>query len=62
MPRIKTSDQLQHELDLRDLLEKERDKSDRNYAIKLVQTIVFTLVGLLAIGVVSALIKLVVLK
>ena len=49
--------ELEQELKLRDALEREREVSDRSYAIKLVERIVFILVGLLAVGVVTALVN-----
>ncbi len=50
---------LEHERIVRELLEQERAKSDRIYAIKLVERIVFGMIGLLAIGVVGALLRVV---
>jgi hypothetical protein len=50
------------ELELFEKLEKERKESDRLYAIKLVERIVFALVALLCVGVIGALIKLVLLQ
>jgi len=50
------------ELKTRDLLEKERNESDKKYAIKIIETIVFTLIGLICMAVVGALIKLVILN
>jgi lipopolysaccharide/colanic/teichoic acid biosynthesis glycosyltransferase len=43
-------------------LKEERTISDTKYAIKIVESIVFTLVGLICLGVIGALINLVVLK
>lgn len=56
----KTKEQLAEELRMRDILQAERQVSDKKYAIKLVETIVFILVGLLATAVIGALINLVV--
>lgn len=56
----KTRDDLERELELRQAIERERDLADKKYAIKLIETIVFTLMGVLALAVVGALIKLVV--
>lgn len=56
----KSRDDLERELELRQAIDKERDIADKKYAIKLIETIVFTLMGVLALAVVGALIKLVV--
>jgi hypothetical protein len=58
----KTKEQLENTLDMKEALEAERECSDRRYAIKLIETIVFTLIGTIALAVLGALIKLVVLK
>lgn len=55
----KTKEQLEQELRVRDLLDEERKKSNEAYAIKLVEKIVFVLVGMLAAGVVAAIIRVV---
>lgn len=61
---VKTKDEelqdAQIELKLIERLEKERKESDRLYAIKLVEKIVFTLISLLLIAIIGALIKLVI--
>lgn len=44
-----------------DVIKQEREASDKKYAIKLVEVIVFTLVGILCVGVIGALLKLVIL-
>lgn len=54
--------QLETELLIRQKMDEERECSDRKYAIKLIETIVFSLVGLLAMAVVGALIKLVLIQ
>lgn len=54
-----TPEELQTELKLRDHLERERFVSDHKYAIKLVETIVFTLIGAIALGVIAAIIDLI---
>lgn len=59
---VKTKEELEAELRIRDMLEAERKESDKKYAVKLVETIVFTLVGVLALGVLGALIKLVIIQ
>jgi hypothetical protein len=48
------------ELKMVEMMKEERECSDKRYAIKLVEGIVFALVGLLCIGVIGALIKLVI--
>ncbi len=53
-------DDLERELELRKAIDKEREMADKKYAIKLIETIVFTLMAVLALAVVGALIKLVV--
>lgn len=53
---------MEAELRVRDMLKSEREESDRRYAIKLVETIVFILVGLLATAVIAALIRLVIVQ
>ena len=45
-----------------DVLKEEREVSDRLYAVKLVERIVFALVSIICIGVVAALLKLVILQ
>ena len=55
----KTNKELKAELDLKEVLDQERDLSDRTYAIKLVEKIVFTLVAILLTGVIMALMNLV---
>ena len=56
----KSKEELESELRVRDMLKTEREESDRRYAIKLVETIVFILVGILATGVLGALLRLVI--
>lgn len=56
----KTKEQLEQEICVLKALEEERKMSDSKYAIKLIETIVFTLIGALALAVLGALIKLVV--
>ena len=58
----RSKEQLEEEIRIRGILDEEREKSNNLYAIKLVEKIVFTLVGLLAIGVVMELINLVIHK
>ena len=58
----KNREQLQNELDMQDELRKLRKESDEKYAIRLVQTIVFSAIGTIALAVLSALIALVVRK
>lgn len=53
------NEELKNRLQLRESLDEERGESDRRYAIKLVEKIVFILVGLLLTGVITALINLV---
>jgi hypothetical protein len=48
--------------EVREDLKDEREVSDRRYAIKLIENIVFALVGLLCAGVIGALIKVVLIK
>lgn len=55
----KSVDELENELRLKEALEEHREESDRRYAIKLVEKIVFILVGLLLTGVITALVNLV---
>lgn len=54
-----TKEQLQDRLYLEQRIQKERDTSDGRYAIKLVEKVVFGLVSLLAIGVITALLRLI---
>lgn len=56
----KSKEDLERELELRQAIERERELADKKYAIKLIETIVFTLMGVLALAVLGALIKLVV--
>lgn len=56
----KTKKDLIVELELQKKLEEERKISDRVYAIKLVEKIVFTLVAILLTGVIMALMNLVI--
>jgi hypothetical protein len=49
-------------LEILSCLREERETSDKRYAIKLVEAVVFALVGMLCVGVVGALINLVILK
>lgn len=56
----KTKDQLQAELELYKKIEEERRIADSKYAIKLIETIVFTLMGVIGLAVLGALIKLVI--
>lgn len=49
-------------LEIIECLKEERGESDKKYAIKLVEAIVFTLVGILLVGVIGALIKLVIIQ
>lgn len=69
MSEDKTKEELEQELRERNLIEKiqeflkeERLVSDRKYAIKLIEGIVFTMVGLLLCGVLGAILKLVLIK
>lgn len=50
----------EEELFAKAICEKEREVSDRRYAIKLVETIVFALVGLILAGVITALLALII--
>jgi len=47
---------------INELLDEERAKSDRLYAIKLAEVAIFSLIGLLSLAVVGALISLVIKK
>lgn len=49
------------ELHIKELFETERQEANKLYAIKLVETIVFTMVGTILLAVISALIGLIVL-
>lgn len=51
---MRTKQQLQEEISLRDCIDKERDKSDKMYAIKLIEHIVFTACGVLLLGILGA--------
>jgi len=62
MSSEKTKEDLERELELRQAIERERELADKRYAIKLIETIVFTLMGVLALAVIGALIKLVVMQ
>jgi hypothetical protein len=53
----KTREELQHELDLKEAIRLEREITDKLYAIKLVEQIVFGMVGLILIAVVTALVS-----
>ena len=55
----RTKEQLEEEIRVRDLLEKEREISDKCYARKIAETILFGLVAMFCLAVVGALIKLV---
>jgi hypothetical protein len=55
----KTKEELEATLQLHEALEKEREKNENKFAIKLIERIVFALVATLALAVVGALIKLV---
>lgn len=48
---------MRNELRLRDAMERERKESDRKYAIKIVERIVFGLVVLLLSGVIAAILR-----
>lgn len=50
-------EQMRNELRLRDAMERERKESDRKYAIKIVERIVFGLVVLLLSGVIAAILR-----
>lgn len=52
--------ELEHIIYIHDVTKRERECSDKKYAIKLVQDIVFAMVGLALLAVISALIALVV--
>jgi hypothetical protein len=58
----KTRADLERELEIRRAIDKEREIADKKYAIKLIETIVFTLMGVIALAVLGALIKLVVMQ
>lgn len=47
----------EHEKNLAELAKKERDESNKLYAIKLSEKAIFALIALISIGVVSVLIK-----
>jgi hypothetical protein len=49
--------ELEHEKKLRDAFDKEREESDKSYAIKLTEKAVFGIVGLMGITIAGALIK-----
>lgn len=51
----KTKEQLENEIELGNCLKEERKESDKLYAKIIVQTIVFTMLGLIAIGFLTAL-------
>jgi hypothetical protein len=53
----KTKEELQLEIDFRNRLEKEREHSDRLYAIKLVEKAVFAILTILFLGAVGYLIR-----
>lgn len=56
----KTREQLEEILRVEEITKREREISDRMYARKIAETILFSLVGMFCIAIVSALIKVVV--
>ena len=56
----KTKEQLEEQIRVEERLKQEREVSDKTYARKIAETILFTLVGMFCIAVVGALIKLVI--
>lgn len=56
----KTLEELQMELMLLEAIKKEREITDRLYAIKLVEKIVFAMVGFILIAVLGAIVALVI--
>ena len=58
----KSREDLEHELLIRDALEKEREINEEKYAIKLIERIVFALIATVALGVLGALIRLVLIQ
>jgi len=56
----KTKEQLQRELELRDTLQAERETSDKKYAMKLTEKIVFGFLTAFGLGVTAILVKVVV--
>lgn len=59
---MKTRQQLQEQVDLTKQLETERKKNDEAYAIKLVERIVFGMIGLILTAVLVAIVALVIRK
>lgn len=55
----KTREELKNELELKNALEIEREISNKSYALKIVEKIVFSAIGIIAVGFLSALIYLV---
>jgi len=57
---MKTREELETEINIRDKLKEERELSDRSYAIKLIERIVFAMVSLILLGVLGAFIRMVI--
>jgi hypothetical protein len=53
----KSKEQLEMELRILEMFNNERETTDRRYAIKLIEKVVFALVGLLCVGVIGALLN-----
>lgn len=49
----------QTELEVRKMIEEERSRNNRSYAIKLAETLIFGLCGIIIIGAITAIIKLI---
>lgn len=58
----KTREQLEREIELRNAFDAERERSDKTYAMKLVEKVVFALVGMMLISVVTAILAGVIIK
>jgi len=58
----KTKEELETELRLHYALEKEREINDKKFAIKMIERIVFAIIATMALGVLGAILKLVILQ
>lgn len=58
----KTKKQLEEEIRVDCRLKEEREISDKTYARKIVETILFTLIGMFCVAVIGALLKLVIIQ
>ena len=58
----RTNEELRHDLAIYENLQRERERSDQRYAIKLVERIVFAACALILVAVLSGLVALVVTK